>query len=60
MGAGLTVDEGRVMRGENNAKFGEKRRFEKLAVGDKKGEEAERRERREGEGGRTLDGGGQK
>ena len=60
MGAGLTVDEGRVLRGENNAKFGEKKRFEKLAVGDKKGEEAERRERREGGGGRTLNGGGQK
>ena len=48
------------MRGENNAKFGEKRRFEKLAVGNKKVEQAERRERREGKGGRTLDGGGQK
>ena len=43
MGAGLTVEEGRVMRGENNAKFGKKRRLEKLAVGDKKGEEADRR-----------------
>ena len=37
MRAGLTLDEGRVMRGENNAKFGKKKRFEKLAVGDKKG-----------------------
>ena len=43
MGAGLTVEEGRVMRGENNAKFGEKRRLEKLSVGDKKGEETDRR-----------------
>ena len=37
MRAGLTLDQGRVMRGKNNAKFGEKRRFEKLAVGNKKG-----------------------
>ena len=36
--------------GGNDAKFGEKWRFRKLAVGDKKGEEAEGRERREGGG----------
>ena len=60
MGAGLTLDKGRGMRRENNSKFGKKRSFEKLAVGDKKGEEVERREIREGGGGRTLDGGGQK
>ena len=39
LGAGLTVDRDGVMVGANDAKFGEKRRFGKLVVSDKKGEE---------------------
>ena len=48
LGARLTVDGYGVMVGANEETFGEKRRFGKLAVGDKKGEEAEGRERRGG------------
>ena len=48
LGAGLTIDGYGVMVGANKATFGKKRRFGKLAVGDKKGEEAEGRERRGG------------
>ena len=58
IGVGLTVDRDRVMVGENNTKFGEKRRFGNLAVGNKKGKEAEGRERRGGGGGRNLEGRG--
>ena len=46
------------MVGANGTKFGEKRRFGKLLVGNKKGKEEEGRERRWGGGGHTLDGGG--
>ena len=37
LGAGLSVHNDVVMVGAINAKFGEKRRFGKLAVGDNKG-----------------------
>ena len=40
-----------AMVGANDVKFGEKRRFGKLAVVDKKGKGAEGRKRRGGEGG---------
>ena len=43
LGAGTTVDGYRVMVGANDNKFDEKRRFRKMAVGDKKGKEAEGR-----------------
>ena len=60
LGAGINVNWDGVMVGEENAKFDEKRRFGKLAVGDKKGKDAEGRERRgghkpsRGRGGETV------
>ena len=51
LGVGITVDGDRVMVGVNGAKFGEKSKFGKLTAKDKKGEEAEGRERRGGGGG---------
>ena len=42
-GAGFTVEMDGVMGGTNDAKFGVKRRFGNLEIGDKKGEEVERR-----------------
>ena len=58
MGAGLTVDGAGAMVVANDTKFAKKRRFRKLAVGNKKVVEAERRERRGGEGDTPLRGGG--
>ena len=52
------MDRDWLMVGANDAKISNKRRFRMMAVGDKKGEEAEGRERRGGEGGRTLKGEG--
>ena len=48
MVTGIAVYGYGVMVGANNVKFYEKRRFGKLAVRDKKGKEAERREIRGG------------
>ena len=39
------MDMDGVMRGANDTKFGENRRFRNLEVGDKKGKEAEGKER---------------
>ena len=57
MGAGLTVDGAGAMVVANDTKLADKRRFRKLAVGNKKVVEAERRERRGGEGDTPLRGG---
>ena len=43
MGMGQTMDRDRVMLGANGTKFEKKRRFGKLEVGYKKGEDAEGR-----------------
>ena len=53
LGTGLTVDGDGVMGEAINTNFGKKRRFRKLVVRDKKGVEAEWRERK-GEGGATV------
>ena len=58
MGVELTIDKDGVMVGVKKSKFGEKRRFSKLEVGNKKGKEAEGRERRGGGGDATAGGGG--
>ena len=52
LGSGLTMDREGVMVGANNAKFGEKGRCWKLAVGNNKGKEVE------GGGGGVAKGGG--
>ena len=57
-GLGPTVEGDGVTGVANDDKFGEKRIFGKLAVGDKKGEEVEGRERRGG--GSPFRGGGRK
>ena len=41
LGVGINMDRDGVMRGTDNVKFGGKRRFGKMVVGDKKGKEAE-------------------
>ena len=41
MGGGFTVDGDEVMGGVNDAKFGGKRRFGNLVVGNEQGEEVE-------------------
>ena len=56
IGARLTLDRDGVMVGVNDTKFGKKRSFGKLAVGNKNGKEAEGKVR--GEGGRALVGEG--
>ena len=51
------MERDRVMMRVNDANFGKKMRFGKLMVGDKKGKEAEGREKRGG-GGAPFTGGG--
>ena len=53
LGVRLNLGRGGVMGGSNDAKFDNKRSLDNLAVGDKKGKEAEGRESRGG-GGCTL------
>ena len=52
------MDGDGVMVVVNDTNFGEKGRFRKLAVGNKKGTDAEGRERRGGEGDSPYMGGG--